>query len=253
MCIRCAGIHRNLGVHISRVKSVNLDAWTPEQIETIQKGGNAKAKGRYEANLPANFRRPQDDYSVEQFIRNKYERKLYISKDISMATESKSEPVKAKVKESKKQSSSHKKDQLLAVPRPPAQSKRSITPPAPATTSTPSPVTPSTSAPNLIAMEAAASKKEQPPAVDLLTGGSSTATPPPVAPQQPSLGDDPQKAVKETILSLYQQTAPSQSYQAYTAHGYQVNPYVYQQQQAAAMRMAQQQQQLSLAQVREVR
>ena len=33
MCIRCAGIHRNLGVHVSRVKSVNLDSWTPEQIE----------------------------------------------------------------------------------------------------------------------------------------------------------------------------------------------------------------------------
>lgn len=32
LCIRCAGIHRNLGVHISRVKSVNLDSWTPEQI-----------------------------------------------------------------------------------------------------------------------------------------------------------------------------------------------------------------------------
>uniref|UniRef100_A0A1B0CIC2 Arf-GAP domain-containing protein n=2 Tax=Lutzomyia longipalpis TaxID=7200 RepID=A0A1B0CIC2_LUTLO len=32
LCIRCAGIHRNLGVHISRVKSVNLDAWTPEQV-----------------------------------------------------------------------------------------------------------------------------------------------------------------------------------------------------------------------------
>ncbi|XP_029451505.1 stromal membrane-associated protein 1 isoform X2 [Rhinatrema bivittatum] len=36
ICIRCAGIHRNLGVHISRVKSVNLDQWTPEQIQ--QKG-----------------------------------------------------------------------------------------------------------------------------------------------------------------------------------------------------------------------
>ncbi|KAM3834079.1 stromal membrane-associated protein 1-like [Diretmus argenteus] len=34
MCIRCAGIHRNLGVHISRVKSVNLDQWTPDQIQT---------------------------------------------------------------------------------------------------------------------------------------------------------------------------------------------------------------------------
>ena len=32
LCIRCAGIHRNLGVHISRVKSVNLDQWTGEQI-----------------------------------------------------------------------------------------------------------------------------------------------------------------------------------------------------------------------------
>jgi stromal membrane-associated protein len=32
LCIRCAGIHRNLGVHISKVKSVNLDSWTPEQV-----------------------------------------------------------------------------------------------------------------------------------------------------------------------------------------------------------------------------
>ena len=42
--------------------------------------------------------------------------------------------------------------------------------------------------------------------------------------------------------------------QAYTAHGYPVNPYHYQQQQIAAMRMAQQQQQqVAIAQVREVR
>ena len=33
LCIRCAGIHRNLGVHISKVKSVDLDSWTTEQIE----------------------------------------------------------------------------------------------------------------------------------------------------------------------------------------------------------------------------
>ena len=35
LCIRCAGIHRNLGVHISKVKSVNLDQWTAEQIAVI--------------------------------------------------------------------------------------------------------------------------------------------------------------------------------------------------------------------------
>uniref|UniRef100_A0A674K9S2 Small ArfGAP 1 n=1 Tax=Terrapene triunguis TaxID=2587831 RepID=A0A674K9S2_9SAUR len=61
ICIRCAGIHRNLGVHISRVKSVNLDQWTPEQIQCMQDMGNTKARVVYEANLPENFRRPQTD------------------------------------------------------------------------------------------------------------------------------------------------------------------------------------------------
>jgi stromal membrane-associated protein len=37
ICIRCAGFHRNLGVHISKVKSVNLDSWTAEQIAVRKK------------------------------------------------------------------------------------------------------------------------------------------------------------------------------------------------------------------------
>ena len=34
LCIRCAGLHRKLGVHISKIKSVDLDAWTPDQVCT---------------------------------------------------------------------------------------------------------------------------------------------------------------------------------------------------------------------------
>nr|XP_013998681.1 unnamed protein product [Salmo salar] len=61
ICIRCAGIHRNLGVHISRVKSVNLDQWTQEQIQCVQEMGNAKARRLYEAFLPECFIRPETD------------------------------------------------------------------------------------------------------------------------------------------------------------------------------------------------
>lgn len=81
LCIRCAGIHRNLGVHISRVKSVNLDSWTTEQLESIQEWGNKRAAEFWECNLPSDFRRPQTDSATEHFIRNKYERKKYLKND----------------------------------------------------------------------------------------------------------------------------------------------------------------------------
>ncbi|KAM6997512.1 stromal membrane-associated protein 1-like isoform 5-T5 [Tautogolabrus adspersus] len=94
MCIRCAGIHRNLGVHISRVKSVNLDQWTPEQIQSMVDMGNRRARQLYEAHLPEGFKRPQTDQAVEVFIRDKYERKKYYDKE-AMATA----PVKERKKE----------------------------------------------------------------------------------------------------------------------------------------------------------
>lgn len=81
LCIRCAGIHRNLGVHISKVKSVNLDTWTPEQVVSLQQMGNSCARAVYEANLPDSFRRPQTVSSLESFIRAKYEQKKFIAKE----------------------------------------------------------------------------------------------------------------------------------------------------------------------------
>ncbi|XP_032409041.1 stromal membrane-associated protein 1-like isoform X4 [Xiphophorus hellerii] len=91
MCIRCAGIHRNLGVHISRVKSVNLDQWTPEQIQSMVDMGNTRARQLYEAHLPESFRRPQTDQAVEVFIRDKYERKKYYDQEASAAASQKAE------------------------------------------------------------------------------------------------------------------------------------------------------------------
>ena len=81
LCIRCAGIHRNLGVHITKVKSVNLDSWTAEQVAMMMEVGNSRARAAYEANIPDNFRRPQTDSSLEAFIRAKYEQKKYVARE----------------------------------------------------------------------------------------------------------------------------------------------------------------------------
>jgi len=45
MCLDCSGQHRSLGTHISFVRSVKMDSWTPAQIESMRKGGgNDKCK-----------------------------------------------------------------------------------------------------------------------------------------------------------------------------------------------------------------
>ena len=41
LCINCAGVHRSLGVHISYVRSLNLDAVTAAEREKLERGGNA--------------------------------------------------------------------------------------------------------------------------------------------------------------------------------------------------------------------
>jgi len=76
ICIRCSGIHRSMGTHISRVKSVDLDTWTDEQVASMVKWGNLKANKFWESKLPNNNHIP-DDSKIENFIRTKYEMKKW--------------------------------------------------------------------------------------------------------------------------------------------------------------------------------
>ncbi|KAJ1918902.1 Gtpase activating protein [Tieghemiomyces parasiticus] len=79
LCIRCSGFHRKMGTHISRVKSISLDVWTAEQIESIQAKGNAKVNARYNPHADLHPP-PSGDREMEQYIRNKYERRLFMDR-----------------------------------------------------------------------------------------------------------------------------------------------------------------------------
>ncbi|EEA28249.1 ARF GAP with effector function(s) [Talaromyces marneffei ATCC 18224] len=76
ICIRCSGIHRGMGTHISRVKSVDLDAWTDEQLQSVLKWGNSRANKYWEAKLAPGH--VPSESKIENFIRTKYESKRWV-------------------------------------------------------------------------------------------------------------------------------------------------------------------------------
>ena len=74
MCIECSGVHRNLGSHISQVRSLYLDTLTPDQEDRITNIGNIAFNSlRETAQLLAIKPLPGEQISVKQrYIQRKY-------------------------------------------------------------------------------------------------------------------------------------------------------------------------------------
>jgi len=81
ICMDCASLHRNLGTHLSRVRSLELDEWPPELVQVMRSIGNRLANSIWEANIK-NRVKPQPNASSaerERWIRDKYEQKLFLA------------------------------------------------------------------------------------------------------------------------------------------------------------------------------
>ncbi|GAB2216539.1 hypothetical protein Droror1_Dr00024314 [Drosera rotundifolia] len=85
ICIKCSGVHRSLGVHVTKVLSVNLDEWSEDQVNALaEMGGNLVANMKYEACIPGSVKKLKPDSSIDDrsdFIRRKYEQHQFTYSD----------------------------------------------------------------------------------------------------------------------------------------------------------------------------
>jgi hypothetical protein len=73
VCIECSGIHRNLGSHVSKVRSLSLDTWTPAGLACLERpGGNRAANAVWEARARPRPAPGASRGEKEEFIRAKY-------------------------------------------------------------------------------------------------------------------------------------------------------------------------------------
>ncbi|KAF2209982.1 hypothetical protein CERZMDRAFT_69777 [Cercospora zeae-maydis SCOH1-5] len=75
LCMRCAALHRKLGTHVSKVKSLSMDSWSVEQMENMKKVGNVASNKMHNPQgvrpeIPIDV--DEVDLAIERHIRQKY-------------------------------------------------------------------------------------------------------------------------------------------------------------------------------------
>ncbi|KAM9243219.1 arf-GAP with coiled-coil, ANK repeat and PH domain-containing protein 3 isoform 3-T3 [Dugong dugon] len=84
LCIECSGIHRSLGVHCSKVRSLTLDSWEPELLKLMCELGNSTVNQIYEAQCEElGSRKPTANsprQAKEAWIKDKYVEKKFLRK-----------------------------------------------------------------------------------------------------------------------------------------------------------------------------
>uniref|UniRef100_A0A8C1Z9W2 Arf-GAP with coiled-coil, ANK repeat and PH domain-containing protein n=1 Tax=Cyprinus carpio TaxID=7962 RepID=A0A8C1Z9W2_CYPCA len=88
LCIECSGIHRSLGVHCSKVRSLTLDSWEPELLKLMCELGNSIINHIYEGSCeeqglkkpgPSSSRQEKEAWIKAKYVEKKFLKKMMAS------------------------------------------------------------------------------------------------------------------------------------------------------------------------------
>uniref|UniRef100_A0A8C3K4L0 Uncharacterized protein n=1 Tax=Calidris pygmaea TaxID=425635 RepID=A0A8C3K4L0_9CHAR len=99
ICIECSGIHREMGVHLSRIQSLSLDKLATSELLLARNISNSGFNNIMEANLPSFSLKPtvhSDMTFRKNFIISKYVEKKYVKKSPTAQCSSLPEAIKDK-------------------------------------------------------------------------------------------------------------------------------------------------------------
>ncbi|XP_040283638.1 arf-GAP with coiled-coil, ANK repeat and PH domain-containing protein 3 isoform X2 [Bufo bufo] len=112
LCIECSGIHRSLGVHCSKVRSLTLDSWEPELLKLMCELGNSTINQIYEAKCEQlGLKKPTPGSSrqdKEAWIKAKYVEKKFLKRLGSVDVENERKSQRWSVKKCQRSNSSIK-------------------------------------------------------------------------------------------------------------------------------------------------
>lgn len=82
ICIQCSGVHRELGVHISKVRALAADDWNGDWVDNMERWGNTRVTAFWEAKPPQ--QRPEATQGATSasrpmvdFIKAKYAERIF--------------------------------------------------------------------------------------------------------------------------------------------------------------------------------
>jgi hypothetical protein len=80
VCIDCSGCHRGLGSHVSKVRSLTLDSWSPTSLRLLAEIGNERANKIFEGENQEIIQQFKQGAEAPQPLREEFITQKYVQK-----------------------------------------------------------------------------------------------------------------------------------------------------------------------------